>query len=556
MHARIRQYVTPIVVGLLATFVSACQGSRIGSSTEAAKYNYVLGTQTFGAKYQFTDKPRLIETAEAIQELGSNLVKFRIDPYYKDDNYSGPDPVQCESIVEVAKRDQAIRHVLEMPFTYYMMWVSPLHSADWRDDDGYTADDAKWEYQEVYNLTRHLLETYSGTSKTFYLGNWEGDWLLLGNYDRTKSPEQKHVDAMIRWLNNRQKAVDDAKRDAEYSGVDVFHYLEVVLVEKGIRGLPCATTEVLPHTSVDYVSYSAYEMQEDQHLPEAMTRTLDFIESQLKPKPHLEGRRAFIGEFGFQGNTVGAEVQRRRTVEFIQAALDWGSPFILQWQIYGNETSADKGHRGYWLIDDKGKRWPVYDLFSDYYSAMSDFVAEYSKQYGSAPADALFREYATGYLGNPRPDFVAPANSAIHSFKHGRKDGWRLAGDVATVAKENAYEGEYHLLLATDGSNHPWSAASLDKAAKAGETWQASVFGKRLSGPLVRFKLAFYDADSKLLQEHSRTTANSDYTSLYIQATAPEGTAEVHLVCGVEDGTKEDPVVGYFDNAALIQVAE
>jgi hypothetical protein len=29
---------------------------------------------------------------------------------------------------------------------------------------------------QVYSLTRYLLTTYNNSGRTFFLGNWEGDW--------------------------------------------------------------------------------------------------------------------------------------------------------------------------------------------------------------------------------------------------------------------------------------------------------------------------------------------------------------------------------------------
>jgi hypothetical protein len=64
---------------------------------------------------------------------------------------------------------------------------------------------------------------------------------------------------MIEWLNVRQKAIDDAKRDTKHSDVNLFHYTEANLVQKGMKGGKCLVNDVLPHTSVDYVSYSSYD---------------------------------------------------------------------------------------------------------------------------------------------------------------------------------------------------------------------------------------------------------------------------------------------------------
>src|SRR3989339_1932582 len=43
-------------------------------------FNYVIGTQTIGARYKFTDEPVLIETANQILAMGSNIIKFALVP--------------------------------------------------------------------------------------------------------------------------------------------------------------------------------------------------------------------------------------------------------------------------------------------------------------------------------------------------------------------------------------------------------------------------------------------------------------------------------------------
>jgi len=42
----------------------------------ADAFNYILGTQSIGATYQFTDQPLMVETAHAILDLGSNVLKI------------------------------------------------------------------------------------------------------------------------------------------------------------------------------------------------------------------------------------------------------------------------------------------------------------------------------------------------------------------------------------------------------------------------------------------------------------------------------------------------
>jgi len=54
---------------LIATAVPAAE-------PVADTFNYVVGTQTFSPAYQFMDQPRLVETARAIRDLGSNTLAW------------------------------------------------------------------------------------------------------------------------------------------------------------------------------------------------------------------------------------------------------------------------------------------------------------------------------------------------------------------------------------------------------------------------------------------------------------------------------------------------
>jgi len=49
---------------------------RHGVPVGAEAFNYIVGTQTIGATYQFTEESVLVETAQAILDMGSNLLKF------------------------------------------------------------------------------------------------------------------------------------------------------------------------------------------------------------------------------------------------------------------------------------------------------------------------------------------------------------------------------------------------------------------------------------------------------------------------------------------------
>ncbi len=381
-------FITTLLAAVLTSAVCAENVSDI------ERFNCAVGLQTIDSRYQFTDKTRLLETAEVIRDMGSNIIKFRLDPLFNVSNYAGSDPIRPANLADLAARDPSIKAVFEMPFYYYFMWINqPFAPAEWRDADGYTQKDAEAEYKEMYDLACYLLKTYNRSGKTFFLGNWEGDWLLLGSYDRADDPDPKRIREMIKWVNNRQKAVDDAKRDTPHEDVKMFYYVEVNLVEKGIRGRPCITTEVLPHTSVDYVSYSAYEIGVDYNLDTAMDRTIGFIEKKLPEKQGVDGPRVFIGEFGYKAASFGPEEQKKRSIQFMQAALKRGCPFVLYWQLYDNELVNGK-YNGYWLIDNEGKKTPLFHAMTYFFAEAKKYLEEKSQM----PERSVFNRKARGIL--------------------------------------------------------------------------------------------------------------------------------------------------------------
>jgi hypothetical protein len=395
MFSGLRKYL--FVLALFA--VSACMGEK-KISDAVGRYNYIAGIQTIGSKYQFTDKTRLVETAEVIHNMGSNILKFNMGPAFSKDNYAGSNPGKFSNLTELAEGDPSIRKVLDMPFYYYFIWVNPMSKSEWQwrqKKKPFSEEDAKIEYLELYDLTCYLLKKYSGSGKSFYLGHWEGDWLLLRGYDRTKNPEPWCVQNMIHWLNLRQKAVDDAKRDTPYTDVQIYHYTEVNLVRKGMEGGPCLTTEVLPHVNVDYVSYSAYDAQPNPAKSDLLARALDFIQEHLPEKEGVPEPRVFIGEFGYKGAAFAPDVQCRNSMQFLKNAVAWGCPFVLYWQLYDNEFVNGK-YEGYWLIDNNGEKQPLFYALENYYRKAKEVLRATAGEDGRLPAAKEFRQKVQAFL--------------------------------------------------------------------------------------------------------------------------------------------------------------
>jgi hypothetical protein len=370
----------------LRLFAGGCAvvllGTGIGPSEAdpLERFNFVLGTQTIGPSYHFTTEAPIVETARAITALGSNTIKFKLAP----SNSGEP------RLVEVARSDPAVKTVIDMPFVNELMWVYPLATRA-RLFEPATLNT---EYRELYDLTRYLLQTYAGTGKMFFLGNWEMDNHLTANRKREPSPEL--LANVTAWVNTRQRAVDDAKRDTPHSGVEVYYYLEVNLVWDAMAGKPRAANAVLPATDVDYVSYSAYDSllpDPGQKLPPA----LDYLAAQLLPKPGIAGQRVFIGEFGFPTVRYSPQEQDALSRQVMRAGLAWGCPFVLYWEIYNNEI-RDGRQRGFWLIDDHGRKQPVYLTLQQYYRSARVWVADFIGRQHRLPSALEFDEAAVAWL--------------------------------------------------------------------------------------------------------------------------------------------------------------
>jgi hypothetical protein len=328
-----------LATGFLLTSATACRASA-DLLDGVDHFNYVIGTQTFGPVYQFTKATRLVETAEAIRELGCTVIKFGLGaPYAGYDrhgfkNIPKEDPA-IHSLVQLARDEPSHRHAFDMPFANFIFWTHTFcnNGKGWHNGFSKEAEDA--EYREVYDLVVHLLKTYSGTGKTFYLGHWEGDGMMRGTVDKVNDARVTPVavQGMSDWLNVRQKAVDDAKRDTPHHNVQVWHYTEVnhVVIARD-ENRPAVVNKVLPNVNVDFVSYSAYDTSNFPQR-ENITSALNYIESKLKPKPGIPGKRVFIGEYSYEILNQHTPPQQDELARIVmRTGLEWGCPFVLYWK--------------------------------------------------------------------------------------------------------------------------------------------------------------------------------------------------------------------------------
>jgi hypothetical protein len=361
-------------------------------------FNYSVGTQTFGVSYQFTNLPRLKETAQAIWDMGASVIKFEISPRYAQDHGNVPTArASIQNLTQLVRDEPTHRAVLDMPFADYVLWTHTFTGGGTEWLKGLTRTNQDREYREIYDLTAYLLKTYSETGKRFFLGHWEGDGWLRGSVavENDVKVTPVAVQGMIDWLNIRQRAIDDAHRTTSHRMVQVWHYTEVNHVKLAMQGRKSVVSEVLPRTDVDYVSYSSYDTAYD---PELLKVALTYIETKLPRKPQIQGKRVFIGEYGFPRAQNSATEQEARSRQVIRAALEWGCPFVLYWELYNNEVDRNGVQQGFWLIDDHGVKQPIYTTHARFLKQARDFVSTFSRDRHRLPTSNEFRKVALSFL--------------------------------------------------------------------------------------------------------------------------------------------------------------
>lgn len=332
----------------------------------ASKVPDRLGVCHVSSRYHLTQGDILNEGAERVLELGSRVIKvwfMRPENSYKW-NSQWP---KVNSLVELAQTPY-FRALFARPFTTFVLEAYSFGKDDHYWKRGMSEDDVADETRQFEELTRYLLEAYRGTSKTFVLQHWEGDWAIRSGYDPKEVPSQAAINGMIRWLNARQDGVDRARDAVRAAKVNVYHAAEVNLVADAMDGKTSVTNDVLPHTHCDLYAYSAYDTSIEN---KRFRAALDYIAAKAPDSATFGSKNVYIGEFGVPENDFGTEKATSSVRQSIREALDWGCPYLLYWQMFDNECkegkSDEKGDcRGFWLFKPSGQKSPLWEVLHSF----------------------------------------------------------------------------------------------------------------------------------------------------------------------------------------------
>lgn len=387
------KYIALFLLIFSNVFVNA-QNYDYGTNMLLEDYNFVLGTNSFPSKYHFSSDSGMIEQAKQTRALGSNIFKTSITvKQLKNYGYKASD---VDNIMDVMNLIPDYDKIFGMDFKYFFFWLHTATGIEWKK--GISKKQEEMLYDEMFDFTTYMLKKYNNTGKTFMIGNWEGDWLLHGEGKKDVTPSKETVDNMTKWLQIRQRAIADAKSKSKSVNVNVYYYIEVNLVVKGLNGGTCITRDILPNVDVDFVSYSSYESSKKkdyQANKESLTKVLNYIEGQLKPKEGLPfKRRVFIGEYGGQAFEDKPETflkQFDNIIDIMQISLEEDLPFTLHWQLYNNEYTKEGKSKNMSLINEKGEKRATYYLHQNYYKQLNEYLKKYKIQNNKYPSQEDFK---------------------------------------------------------------------------------------------------------------------------------------------------------------------
>lgn len=220
------------------------------------------------------------------------------------------------------------------------------------------------EYTEIKALAVHLLTTYSGTGKRFILQNWEGDWAFMDSVDPTTPVPKDYIRRYAAFLNTRQRAVTDARRETAFSDVEVLHAVELNRVtDRKIGGRTRIINSLGERIDPDVISLSAYDplivSQGSWGANYAAWRAATepvYRESLRAIKAAWPNKPFYVGEFGYPENEqpAGADIPGM-IADTNEWTEDEGGFLCIYWEVFDNEAGAGPPtYRGYWLRDDAG----------------------------------------------------------------------------------------------------------------------------------------------------------------------------------------------------------
>jgi hypothetical protein len=354
-----------------------------------------IGATHVAGKYFFSTDPYLIEGGKKLLELGYGIIKvwFRKNPgngYFYNSNWQLKSPITLKELAQHPYWDS----LFNMPFSTFALSV---------DGAGIKTNDvsAQQEEEEIYELTKYLLDKFKHRKVTFIIHNWEGDWMLrggTGDYARwsrksgelikavdgdrftvlVPSDSMTRINAMAQWFTARQNGVNRARNEVNNSLCKVYHAVEANKVLDSKTGIPGIVNSVLPLVETDMVSWSCYDGMDASGI--GLYKGIQYIKANMHPTPYMKNKKVvFLGEIGIPEQRYDDLKDPNDIVKrwdaYIGVCRSLKVPYIIQWELYCNEPKDENLRkltdvrstsemRGFWLIRPDGTLSYVGEYFN------------------------------------------------------------------------------------------------------------------------------------------------------------------------------------------------
>ena len=347
-----------------------------------------IGATHVGGKYYFTEEPYIIEGCKKLHDMGYGVAKLW---FYKD---VGGYPYNSEwnlskdiTLKELASHPY-YKACFDMDFKTFVLNVggAGVNTTD---------ETATKEEQEIYELTKYLLDEYKDREMEFVLANWEGDWIMRGGTgdnarwsrksgelvqavdgDRrtvlVPSDSLQRINNMQKWFTARQNGVEKARMENPNSKCKVYHAVEANKVMDSMNGIPGIVNYVLPGIKVDMVSWSCYDALSTIGIDNGLMlyKGISYIKENMNPTEYMKGqKKVFLGEIGIPEQRYPGLMEEDKIVKnwdtYVAVCLAQDVPYLIHWELYCNEPKDEALRslndvrktdemRGFWLIRPDG----------------------------------------------------------------------------------------------------------------------------------------------------------------------------------------------------------
>ena len=340
---------------------------------QGVTFRDVFSVTHAAARYSNRDDIDVLnEGIEGIVEMGGTHVNLWMDMHtYKTDYAFGTDFVKHRpnSLKELAQTPYFKQALSNPGIERYSLFA---HSLDWYPMNlplETTQEDREvymgLEYDDVYALCDYLMKEYDGTGKTFIIQTWESDAWINVDGKATELGMRNYTD----YINNRQKAVSDARKNNPKSDVKLYNCMEISWVESA-HETHSLLNGVIPNTNCDLYAYSCWETCIAFGGRRDYAEALAKFASKVHPSETLGKRNFYIGEYGIPEMDFGSEMFFAYNMHNTKAIINAGYRYANYWNFYCNEThnsNVDKANsdmRGFWLIRADGTKTSLYNYFN------------------------------------------------------------------------------------------------------------------------------------------------------------------------------------------------